>query len=109
MKLKEYIFDEQEYKVLKYLTEKDFKGSYNEYCPGSIFFTKDIKDNKTLYVREDLDIKYNKYHIYFFTVWVRDNNKSIFDKTQDSGHKLFRLSSKIDELIKTLKEMEGIE
>ena len=95
MKLKEYILEEQKDNIEQFLIENGFSNFWNKYCPMSRFYTKDIKNNKTIYVRKDLDTKYNHY-VYKFEVWVRDNNKDILDKKLDSMNMTFKYNSKIE-------------
>ena len=73
------------------------------YYPLSRFFTKNIEGNKTLYIRRDFN-KYRNHNVYTFESWVRDNNKDVFDKTQDTDKKKYSKVSDIEKLLNFIKQ-----
>jgi glutamate mutase epsilon subunit len=104
MKLSEMIRENEASKVTEVLQNVGYKDFYNEHAPFSRFYTKDIEDNKTLYVRRDIE-DYRGHNIWSFETWTRDNNKNILDKTVDSQHKKFNYINSIEALIRQIQEV----
>ena len=102
MKLSERIRENENYMVEETLRDLGYTNFWNEYCPQSRFFTKDIEDNKTLYVRKDVDTYRNNY-VYSYEAWIRDNNKNILDKNVDSNHNKCFYKNSVDDFIEYIK------
>ena len=97
MKLKDMIKEEESQIICIEFIKNGFSDSWNEYCPMSRFYTKNIEGNKTLYVRRDFD-KYRNHNVFKFESWIRDNNKNILDKNVDSNRRVYSSVNHIEDL-----------
>lgn len=102
MKLSEKIKEIEKELVTSKLKENGYKQFYNEYAPFSMFFTKDMEDNKTLYVRRDIE-DFRSHDVWSFEIWERDNNKHILDKNIDTQHRKYNCISSMDKLIEQIR------
>lgn len=104
MKLVNMIKDDQYRKIDYALIRNGFKKEWNQYCPYSMFYTKNIDGNKTIYVRSDDIDKYGDINVYEYERWIRDNNKDVFDKTKDTDRKKYSKVSDIEKLLNFIEQ-----
>lgn len=103
MKLVDMIKEEQNMSITTEFIKNGFKDEWNEYCPMSRFYTKNIENNKILYVRRDYD-KYRKHSVFKFESWIRGNNKNILDKDVDSNKKRYISIKDIESLLSFIRQ-----
>ena len=102
MKVKEMIRQNENDMVLVELAKNGYKNIDVRHCKLSMFYVKDIGENKTQYIRKDFEQK-GKYDIYVFETWVRDNSKDVFEEGYDSNNKKINSMFKFDELMNIIK------
>ena len=67
------ITDRQAYQVREALIQSGYTQFYNKYCPGSVFWCKDV-GNKIYFVRVDIE-EFYRVQIYEYERWIRDPAK----------------------------------
>lgn len=102
MLVKDMILEQDKNEILLELHKNGFTAEYNRYAPFSMFFTKELKGNKTFYVREDIELTHGRTH-YSFETWERDNTKDILAKDLDKNNTLYYYKQDISTLIATIR------
>ena len=90
------------WKIHQILCDAGFTDFYNYACPESRFYTKKIGDI-TIYVRSDYS--YNgRNGFWSYETWIRDNTKSAFDKSRDSGNRYYKTMADVDNLLEFINQ-----
>lgn len=103
MKLKEMFKNEEVYLIERQFSNNGFNNFWNEYAPTSRFYTKDIEDNKTLYVRRDFN-KYRGHNVFKYRSWIRDHNKDVSDKDFDVCEKAYNSIHALNDLLNFINQ-----
>ena len=102
MKIKEMLRDNENSIILGELIRNGYKNIKVEGCNTSMFYIKNLEDNKTQYIRKDFENR-GKHKIYKYETWIRDNCKDVLDDTCDYNNKRFNSIYKLEELLNIIR------